>query len=313
MFRNKKLVSLISEMFGLSRKFAQGDVEVEFNCPKCDRGKNKYNLAVNTDHLFFHCWACKYKGKITKLFWDYGSDRQKMEFKTIDTYTPAQEKEKDAPLVLTGFRTMRQEWKDSLTYRAARNYLKSRNIGKDLIDKWDICYAEEGKYRDRVIIPSRTLDGKMDYFVARDIFDTQKLKYKNPPSRKAEIIFGEKFVDWKKPVVLTEGAFDALVLYNAVPLLGSKIEGHKRLLTKIFQNRTPIILGFDDDAAGKEANIIVGKYLMNLGVSIYTIVGNEYGDLAKAYEKAGKEYIVRLIRNAQPFDELDMLINDLLW
>jgi len=152
----------------------------------------------------------------------------------------------------------------------------------------------------------------MEYFVARDIFDTQKLKYKNPQSRKAEIIFGEKFVDWSKPVVLTEGVFDALVLYNAVPLLGSKISGHKKLLMKIFENKTPIILGFDEDDAGKLANIEIGKYLLNLGVSIYSIKGNEYGDLAKAYEIAGKEYIIGLIRKAQPFDELDLIISELL-
>lgn len=313
MFRSKRLVNLIAEIFGLPRKFDHGQVEVEYNCPHCDNRRNKYNLAVNTDHLFFHCWACGYKGKISRLFWDFGSDRQKQEFKTLDTYQESRGKaKKSEPLVLTGFRTMRQEWKDSLTYRAAKRYLKDRNIDKELIDKWDICYSEEGKYRDRVIIPSRTLDGKIEYFVARDIFDTQKLKYKNPPSEKENIIFGEKFVDWKKPVVITEGAFDALVLYNAVPLLGAKIEGHTKLLKKIFVNKTPIILGFDTDKAGKDANIDIGKYLMNLGVSIYTIQGNEYGDLAKAYEKAGKEYIVRLIRNAQPFDELDMLINDLL-
>ena len=312
MFRNKRLVNLLAEIFGLPRKFDHGNVEVEYNCPHCDNRRNKYNLAVNTDQLFFHCWACGYKGMVARLFWDFGNDRQQMEFKTIDTYQAPKDKKKSPPLVLTGFRTMKQEWKDSVTYRAARRYLKDRNIGKDLIDKWDICYSEEGKYRDRVIIPSRTLDGKMEYFVARDIFDTQKLKYKNPPSEKADIIFGEKFIDWGKPVVITEGAFDALVLYNAVPLLGSKIEGHTKLLRKIFDCHTPIILGFDEDKAGREANIEVGKYLMNLGISIYTIVGNEYGDLAKAYEKAGKEYIIGLIRNAQPFDELDMLINDLL-
>lgn len=314
MFRNKRLVNLLAEIFGFPRKFDHGIVEVEYNCPHCDNGRNKFNMVVNTDNLVFHCWSCGYKGKVSRLLWDFGNDRQKSEFKTVETSAPIRTRveKKDEPLILTGFRSMRQEWNDSLTWRAARNYLRERNITPDLIDKWDICYAEDGKYRDRVIIPSRNLSGEMEYFVARDIFDTQKLKYKNPESRKAQIIFGEKFIDWEKPVVLTEGAFDAIVLYNAVPLLGAKIEGHTKLLKKIFKHKTPIILGFDEDKAGRDANIEIGKYLLNLGVSIYTIQGNEYGDLAKAYEKAGKEYIVRLIRNAQPFDELDMLVNDLL-
>lgn len=315
MFRNKKLVNLLAEIFGFPRKFDHGIVEVEYNCPHCDQGRNKFNMVVNTDSHVFHCWACGYKGKVDRLLWDYGNDRQKLEWKGMrhdgeiasDTTESTSE-----PILLTGFRSLRTKWSDSLTSKAALRYLKERGIGTDLIDKWDICYAEDGKYRDRIIIPSKSIDGQIEYFVARDIFDTQKLKYKNPPSRKEAIIFGEKFIDWGKPVVLTEGVFDAIVLYNAVPLLGSKIEGHKKLLRKIFECRTPIILGLDMDSTGKDANIEIGKYLMNLGVPVYTIQGNEYGDLAKAFEVGGREYIVDLIRNAQPFDEMDLLINDLL-
>jgi len=314
MFRNKKLASLLAEIFGLAKKFGHGQVEVEYNCPHCDAGRGKYNLAVNTDLGKFQCWACGYKGLVDKLLWDFGNERQTKVWQGIRLgidLDSGNSDDKSDPLVLTGFRSLRVEWKDSLVYRAAMRYLRLRGIGKDLIDKWDICYSESGRYCDRVIIPSKALDGKIEYFVARDIFDTQKLKYNNPPSEKSTVIFGEKFIDWGKPVVLTEGAFDALVLYNSVPLLGSKIDGHKKLLKKIFENKTPIILGFDEDKAGKSANIRVGKYLLNLGVSVYSIQNNEHGDLAKAYEVGGKEYIVGLIRNAQPFDELDMLINDL--
>ena len=313
MFRNKKLVNLLSEIFGFPRKFEHGQVEIEWNCAHCDTGRNKFNMVVNTDNHVFHCWACGYKGKVSRLFYDFGNDRQTREWSTLGSALPEWETKKTSePLVLTGFRSMRVEWKDSLVYRAAMRYLRNRGIGSALIDKWDICYSQSGRYSDRVIIPSKSLDGKVEYFVARDIFDTQKLKYNNPPSEKAKVIFGEKFIDWGKPVVITEGAFDALVLYNAVPLLGSKIEGHKKLIKKRFEKRTPIILGLDADKAGKSANLRVGKYLLNLGVSVYSIQGNEYGDLAKAFEVKGKEYIVGLIRNAQPFDELDILINDLL-
>jgi hypothetical protein len=310
MFRNKRLVHLLAEMFGMPTKFTHGNVEVEYNCPHCDRNRGKYNMAVNTDNMIFQCWACGYKGKISKLFWDFGSERQQQSWSAIDNSASLTHKDNETsePLLVTGFRSMRVEWTDSLTYRAAKRYLRKRKIGPDLIAKWDICYSEEGRYRDRIIIPSKAIDGKMEYFVARDIYDTQQMKYNNPPSEKSTVIFGEKFVDWNKPVVITEGAFDALVLYNAVPLLGSKIDGHKKLIRKIFEFNTPIILGFDEDAAGRRANMRVGKYLLNLGVPLYSIVGNEHGDLAKAYEMGGKDYIIRLIRGAQQFDELDMAI-----
>jgi len=315
MFRNKKLVNLLAEIFGFPRKFDHGNVEIEYNCPFCDNNRNKFNLVVNTDHHIFHCWACGYKGKIEKLLWDFGQPRHLEVYGKVGNQAWEREPKEKMPsesISLTGFRSLRVEWKDSLVYNAAMRYLRNRNIGKELINKWDICYSEYGRYSDRVIIPSRSLDGKVEYFVARDIFDTQKLKYNNPPSEKENIIFGEKFIDWHKPVVITEGAFDALVLYNSVPLLGSKIEGHKKLIKKIFECRTPIILGFDDDEAGRLATLRIGKYLMNLGVPIYTIIGNEYGDLAKAFERRGKEYIVGLIRNAQPFDEIDVAIFNMM-
>lgn len=306
-------MNLLAEIFGLPRKYDQGIVEVEYNCPRCDNDRNKFNMVVNTDNHVFHCWACGYKGTVDRLFWDHGNERHRHQwndFKGKSTNT--KDSKEDGALILTGFRSLRFEWKDSLVYKAARRKLKERKITKELIDKWDICYAEEGKYRDRIIIPSKNLNGEIEYFVARDIFDTQPTKYKNPPARKSEVIFGEKFIDWGKPVILTEGVFDAMVLYNSVPLLGSKIEGHTKLLRKIFDCNTPIILGFDEDKTGRDANIEIGKYLLSLGIEVYTIQGNEYGDLAKAYEVAGRDYIVRLIRNAQPFDELDLLINDLL-
>ncbi len=313
MFRNKRIVNLLAEIFGFSSKFDHGGDEVEYNCPHCDNRRNKFNMAVNTDLHIFHCWACGYKGKIDRLLRDYGNERQNKEWDGIRAgYVPTDNEDTDeAQLFLTGFRSLKVKWSDSLTSKAAIRYLRERGIGSDLIDKWDICYAEDGKYMDRIIIPSKTVDGKLEYFVARDIFDTQKLKYKNPSSRKEDVIFGEKFVDFDKPVVITEGAFDAMVLYNAVPLLGSKIEGHTKLLKKIFKHRTPIILGFDDDKAGKDANLDIGRYLLSLGVPLYSIQGNEYGDLAKAFEMRGRDYIVKLIRNAQPFDEMELLINDL--
>lgn len=312
MFQNKKVVNLLSEMFGFPRKFGHGMVEVEFNCVKCDNGRNKFNMVVNTDNHVFHCWACGYKGKVDKLFSDYGNDRQKGEWSSIDKYSYTKDVEKPKESInLTGFRSLKVEWNDSFTYTAAMNVLKSRKITADLISKWDICYAENGKYANRIIVPSRNLNGKMEYFVARDIYDTQKMKYKNPQIEKSSIIFGEKFIDWKKPVILTEGVFDAMVLYNSVPLLGSKISEHKKLIQKIWDNKTPIILGFDTDKTGKDANMKIGKFLLNLKIPVYTIQDNMYNDLSKAYEIGGKDYIIKLIKNSKPFDELDLLINDL--
>jgi len=311
MFHNKKLVDLISELFGYPRRYDHGIVETEFNCPKCDNNRNKFNLVVNTDNLVFHCWACGYRGKTKKLFYDYGTTEQQSRYSSIIfglEITPSTGKIIEESLSLGSFRSLKVEWKDSLNYKAAMKYLMDRKIDDKLIDKWDICYAENGKYADRIIVPSRALDGRVEYFIARSFFN-DKFKYKNPKSRKSTVIFGDKFIDWKKPVILTEGVFDAMVLYNAVPILGTSIKGNTKLLKTIMKNKTPIIIGFDDDKVGIDARNRTAKYLKNLGVDIYIIKDNCYNDLAEAYQKAGKKYIIQLIRSAKQYDELEMALD----
>ena len=59
----------------------------------------------------------------------------------------------------------------------------------------------------------------MNYFVARS-WVKGRVKYKNPPAAKDQIIFGENRIDFKKDVYLTEGVFDMFFLDNSVPLLG---------------------------------------------------------------------------------------------
>jgi len=310
MFRHKKLVNLIAEIFGFPRNYDHGSVEVEYNCPHCDKGGNKFNLVVNTDIRIFHCWACDYRGKVERIFYDYGSDRQKTSYRLLKKNKGLfNDEKKESVVELTGFRSMKFEWKDSLSYYAAVRYLRTRNIDFNLIDKWDICYAETGKYKDRIIVPSKNLDGRVDYFVARDIFDTQKMKYNNPPIDKAGIIFGEKFIDWKKPLFLTEGVFDAMAMYNAVPILGVNIKVNKKLLRMILKNKTRVILGFDKDATKEEST--VAKYLKNFGIDVYIIEHNCYNDLAEVFEKDGKSGIIELIQNSKPYDELEMAVADL--
>ena len=311
--RNKSgVVDLISEVLGFPRRYDNSIEEVEYCCPRCDNGRNKFNLVLNLYKGVFHCWACEYKGRVDKIVKMYGDANQAKRLQKIiaglNKSSFENEGVDDEALSLDEFRSLRSAWNDSLHYRAAMKYLKKRGITQDIIDKWDICYAESGKYAARIIIPSKSINGKVEYFIARDIYGTSKLKYKNPRSRKQSVIFGERFIDWTKPVILTEGVFDAIVLYNAVPILGTKIVGNDKLIKKIMENKTPIILGFDQDQVGMRERIGVAKFLEKLGSKLYIISDNEYNDLSEAFEKRGKYYIMELIKGAEPFDELEMKV-----
>ena len=63
----------------------------------------------------------------------------------------------------------------------------------------------------------------LDYFVARSFEKEPSRKYDAPSSDK-NIIGFENMINWNIPVVLCEGAFDAIAIKrNAIPLFGKNI------------------------------------------------------------------------------------------
>ena len=109
-----------------------------------------------------------------------------------------------------------------LNARQVWNYLKKRNISKEIVEKYEIGFTTEGEYKFRIIVPSYNSEGNLQFFVARSYVNT-KLKYKNPEQEKSEIIFNENHLDWEKDIYLVEGVFDMFFLPNSIPLLGKVI------------------------------------------------------------------------------------------
>ena len=72
-----------------------------------------------------------------------------------------------------------------------------------------------------IVIPSFDDDGDVNYFAARS-YNGDSYKYKNPRASK-NIVFNELFVNWNADLTIVEGAFDAIVAGNAVPILGSTL------------------------------------------------------------------------------------------
>lgn len=302
---NKTIVELLIELFGFPRRYSHGQSDVPFNCPKCDAGGNKYNLEVNTVKGIFHCWSCGYKGKLGRLFKDYGTvltDKQWAVINQLPTYnTPA------APTYgkvshtsclqsIGSFRTLTTEWNDSIHYFAALKYLNDRGIDERLIKKWDIAYAEQGPNKFRIIVPSRSQSRNIEYYVARSFYPTVLPKYKNPSIAKQDIIFGESFIDWHRPVVLVEGVFDALVALNAVPILGTEIKSHKKLLSKIRAHSTPVVVCLDSEAWEKAKEAY--KVLDDFDIDTKIIRMEQYKDLSDAYEHGGKVAVLSILDSA---------------
>ena len=103
------------------------------------------------------------------------------------------------------------------------HYLKKRGISIFDIIRYRIGYAETGPYSGKIIIPSYDSEGQLNYFVSRAFYENDSYKHKNPKVSK-DIIGFDMLINWNEPIILCEGAFDAITIKrNAIPLFGKQI------------------------------------------------------------------------------------------
>jgi DNA primase len=267
---NYELIKLLEKVLNKSYQMKNG--EYTFYCPFCNHHKKK--LQINIENQRWHCWVCNKGGhkigillrkinapktiisEVLKVLGDYrGTSKEKEEITKYDVslpqcYVPLWKKTND-PL-----------------YKNAIHYLKQRDIDEKDILRYSIGYCPNGDYSNRIIIPSYDTDGKLNYFMARDMFPNSKFKYKNPPISKDTVGF-EMFINWKEPIVLCEGIFDAIaVRNNAIPLFGKFPS--KTLVKRLVEKKVKkIYVALDEDA--KKDAIKLSKFLMDYGISTYLL------------------------------------------
>jgi hypothetical protein len=133
-----------------------------------------------------------------------------------------------------------------------------------------------------VIVPSFDFDGRLNYYVARNVdeFD-RRPKYDNPDENKLPIVFNELNIDWSRRLVICEGVFDMMKCgENAVPLLGSDLNEESKLFSQIISNNTPIALALDGDMWRTKTPKIIKK-LQEYDVDVVLVDVREYGDPGK--------------------------------
>ena len=250
---NYKLLTLIETVLGKGRSTNKGNVA--FHCPFCHHNKKKLEVNIISQH--WHCWVCNAAGrKIITLFKKLNVERYKISklFEYIEeteyrpkittTNTKAVELPKE-------FRPLWKIDKTSPEYRNAVYYLKKRNITIHDILKYRIGYCRKGPYKGKIIIPSYDANGSLNYFVARAYYEEDKFKHKNPPTSK-DIVGFELHINWNLPIILVEGAFDAIAIKrNAIPLFGKTISN--TLKTRIVKNGVKEIYICLDKDAKKQA------------------------------------------------------------
>ena len=247
---------------------------------------HKPKLQVNVKNGKWHCWVSGQGGhnlfqllkKVKASKKEFGELKELSDDFSFE-YVPTKQQNKDVKLP--------EEYKpmwvksNSPIYKHALKYLKSRNISEDDMIKYSIGYCEEGLYSNRIIIPSYDEEGKLNFFVGRDIFDS-KLKYRNSPTPK-DIIGFELFVNWKEPILLVEGALDAIsTKINSIPLFGKTIMNN--LKRKILEKKVKTLyVALDNDAVKDSMKIV--EELMNEGIKVHMIKMTEKDPNDIGYEK----------------------------
>ena len=134
--------------------------------------------------------------------------------------------------------------------------------------KYQIGYCENGRYANKIIIPTHNAEGQLDYFVARSFEKEPSRKYDAPSSDK-NIIGFENMINWNVPIVLCEGAFDAIAIKrNAIPLFGKNIS--KKLMQKLVTSDIKkVYLALDSDAI--KATFKIAEQLLKAGKKLFVI------------------------------------------
>jgi DNA primase len=251
----EKLLDLLSGTLG--EYTDHGSDEVSFYCPFCHHHKKK--LAINLQTQKWHCWTCNSRGStLYPLFKSLNSDESIfIRLRNITGDTKYKDNEDDGETEI--YFSLPEHFIpliDTYETKNVANYLKKRGITKEDVIKYNIGYCDDGLYKNYIIIPSYDEEGKLNYFVARNYYQSS-MKYKNPPVSKNQVIF-ESNISYKLPLILVEGVFDAIsTKRNAIPLLGKQLP--PKLYDKIIENDVKNVYIMLDNDARKDALEIARK------------------------------------------------------
>ena len=269
---NQLLVTLVNSVLGKSKPTARNNYA--YHCPFCHHHKPKLevNLTENREGKNpWHCWACNVRGTtIYSLFKQLKASSDKFtELKSLVKTSKSinQTKVKSSVALPKEFISLIDNDNDLMT-RHALAYLKKRNITNYDIIKYYLGYCKERLYKNMIIIPTYDADGRLNYFTARSFEKEPYVKYRNP-SASRDIIPNEHMINWRVPIILCEGPFDAIAIKrNAIPLLGKNIQSSlmKKIVTSFVQK---IYIALDKDAIKQALHFC--EQLMMEGKEVYLV------------------------------------------
>ena len=163
-----------------------------------------------------------------------------------------------------------------------KEYLLRRGFSAEVLKLFEV-----GGNQDRVWIPVKLRDDSLVGVIFRFVVGEDRYRY-SYGFHKSLYLFGSKqFVAKDGTVFLVEGALDCMRMHqlgvrNTVALLGDRPSSGQLDLIKTLGDST--VLAFDNDNAGWQSALEVGKLLQRRGhtVSVLSYEGKDPGELESA-------------------------------
>jgi DNA primase len=297
-----RIINLLSRVIGNTGRRLKKSNEYMFWSPFISHHKPKLQINVQTQK--WHCWVSNQGGhNLFQLFKKLKASKEHfdelVELVGDKKYVKRNTNKEDKKIVRLP-NEFKPLWLDgnSIIRKHAIVYLKNRGITLVDIIRYGIGYCEEGLYANRIIVPSYSSDGELNYFVGRDIYEGG-MKYKNPPVSK-DVIGLDLFINWNEPIVLCEGVFDAIAIRrNAIPLFGKTIP--KSLMKKIYEKQVKqIYILLDSDAIMD--SIKMTDSLMKNGINVYYVNLSEEDPSDMGFKK-----VINLIKETKQTSFSDLM------
>jgi DNA primase len=180
-----------------------------------------------------------------------------------------------------------------------------RGISVATLTKFGAFYTDKvTEMADRIIFPLKDLKGNTRVFVGRHMLSNANPRYMIFPKKVQMLLFPCKLDFPSDSLVLVEGIFDMLNLYdkglhNVASTMGTNTLGDiQRIKEKMLpfkaQGVTKVFICFDGDTAGKEAAVELKPKLETIGLEVEIVdleEGTDPGEMSSDDVISLKEYI----------------------
>ena len=299
-----------------------------FDCPMCANGAGKRKMAVQPHYGVVKCWACEYRGYVSKFISDYDGIQYSQAVSRLQDYSTtgiiipesnsisakrAEDIFTNSIQLPVGFKSI-LEGSGTLGKRA-RAILTDRGFDIEELEYEGFGYCnehadnDEDDYFGYIIIPFK-VNGKLVYYQGRD-FIGNFLRYKNPSKEsigigKGDLLYNQDAVRISSDLKIVEGWADAKTLGpDGVATSGWKLSDiqHDSIMTS-----TADILTFIPDAGsdgtGELFYIKAVKIAMDFIAEKHVRVVNLNGvvDEGKDVNELGKAFINKQIAKTDYLD-----------